>query len=105
MRKPKGRQGSWFAEWDGEQLPCVHRHWTDGRWPYYLDPNFDERPEWPAFVNALRGGGKAILTTSKIPRDGGSWQRDRYVAVWTVDEVVTEGRELRFKFVNKLIQF
>src|SRR3546814_6943865 len=80
MRKPKGRQGSWLAEWDGEQLPCVHKRWTKGTWPEYVDPGVDDRPEWVPFVTALSDGKKALLTTSDIPEDGEPWRRSGYVA-------------------------
>src|SRR3546814_11835497 len=77
MRKPKGRQGSWLAEWDGEQLPCVHKRWTKGTWPEYVDPGVDDRPEWVPFVTALSDGKKALLTTRDIPEDGEPWRRSR----------------------------
>lgn len=103
MRKPTGRQGSWFAKWEGEELPCVHRHWTVGHWPDYLDPNVDDRPEWPGFIEALSNGKKAILTTSQI--DGEKWRRASYVAVWEIEGVTVENGELRFKFVKPIAQF
>src|SRR3546814_13205938 len=93
MRKPKGRQGSWLAEWDGEQLPCVHKRWTKGTWPEYVDPGVDDRPEWVPFVTALSDGKKALLTTSDIPEDGEPWRRSGYVAVYAIDEVRNEGGE------------
>jgi hypothetical protein len=105
MRKPKGRQGSWFAEWEGEQLPCVHQHWTKGIWPEYLDPHCDTRPEWPAFIAALSQGRKAILTTSKFTEEDGKWRRASYVAIWEVENVRTEAGTLRFRFVRPLVQF
>src|SRR3546814_4866977 len=95
MRKPKGRQGSWLAEWDGEQLPCVHKRWTKGTWPEYVDPGVDDRPEWVPFVTALSDGKKALLTTSDIPEDGEPWRRSGYVAVYAIDDVRIEGGVLR----------
>ena len=103
MLRPKGQQGSWFAKWEGEDLPCVHRHWTKRCWPAYLDPNVDDRPEWPHFIEALATGGKAILTTSHI--EGNKWRRANYVAVWEIADVVAENGELRFTFVRPLFQF
>jgi hypothetical protein len=38
--KAKGHRGSWFAEVDGELLPCVHQHWRRG---FYYDDPYVER--------------------------------------------------------------
>ena len=105
MLKPKGHQGSWFADWNGEHLPCVHERWTKGTWPEYVDPGVDDRPEWTSFVAALRNGKKALLTTSDIPEDGGPWRRSGYTAVYAIDDVRIEGNELRFKFVQRIYSF
>lgn len=42
----KGRQGSWFAEWQGELIPCIHKRWTEGHWPHFIDPGYVGRAEW-----------------------------------------------------------
>ncbi len=105
MEVPRGRQGSWFAEWEGELLPCVHQHWTQGHWPHYLDPNADGRPEWPAFIDAIRGGGKVILTTSHPPDENGKWRRKSYVSIWRVSDVTASDGKLEFDFVEQLHRF
>jgi len=103
--KPIGRPGSWFAKWNGESLPCIHSHWTKGHWPFYLDAGLDDRPEWPAFVEALRVGGKAILTTSHEADQIGIRRRKSYVALWTVTDVIAADGELRFKLADQLERF
>ena len=105
MQKPKGQQGSWFATWEGERLPCVHERWTRGTWPEYADPGVDERPEWEPFVLALQRQRKALLTTSEMPEDGGPWRRSGYTAIFEIDDVRVEERVLRFKFTKRLVSF
>jgi hypothetical protein len=105
MRRPRGQQGSWFAEWNGEKLPCVHERWTKGTWPEYVDPGVDERPEWGPFIAALSSSKKALLTTSDAPDDGGAWRRTGYTAVYEIENVRTEGNKLRFKFVRRMHSF
>ena len=102
MANPVGHSGSWFATWDGENIPCVHFHWTKGTWPEYVDPGFDDRTEWSPFITALQEGSKAILTTSHPPDKSGMRRRKGYTGIWTISNirvVELEGRrELRFTF-------
>ncbi|MWV29212.1 hypothetical protein [Aurantiacibacter rhizosphaerae] len=106
MKKPKGRAGSWFAEWDGENLPCVHKFWTEGIWPEYADKGFDDRPEWGPFIEALQEKGRAILTTSHPQDADGNWRRKSYIGIWSVSDVrVTDNKELRFTFGDLLHRF
>ncbi len=96
---PDGHAGSWFAKWEGESLPCVHQHWTKGSWPEYVDPGYDARAEWGPFIEALKTGKKAILTTSHLPDDSGKRRRKSYIGVWYVSDVrITQDGELRFLF-------
>ena len=106
MRKPKGRAGSWFAEWQGESIPCVHQHWTRGTWPEYADKGYDGRPEWGPFIQALRDGEQAILTTSYPPDADGNWRRKSYIGLWRVSNVqIVNGNELRFDFGELVCRF
>ncbi len=105
MRKPKGHPGSWFAEWNGEKLPCVHQHWTKGSWPQYVDPGFDGRSKWDAFIEALKRGKKAILTTSHPPDASGKRRRKSYVGIYSIDDVETSNGQLRFTFKDQLRRF
>lgn len=101
--KPLGRQGSWFAEWNGEQIPCVHLRWTNGH--DYIDPGYDGRRQWPQFIAALANGGKAILTSSHVPDGDGPWRRDKYLAIWTVENVRVENGQLKLTYGEQLEQF
>lgn len=106
MTTPRGSQGSWFATWRGHPLPCVHRHWAKP-WPNYDDPNVDGRRQWDEFIEALRNGKKALLTTSHIPADGSGegWRRASYVSIWTIDNLSVEGTHLKFTFGDRLHLF
>lgn len=100
MKVPKGHSGSWFAEWEGEKLPCVHQHWTKGCWPKYVDPGLDDRSEWRGFIEALKTKKKVILTTSHPPDENGIRRRKSYVAIYEIDNVQTDGGQLTFDFVG-----
>jgi hypothetical protein len=108
---PKGHPGKWSAKWDGNDLPCVHLHWTEGTWPEYVDPGVSDNPKWDAFINALIEGEKAILTTSYPVDKSGKRRRKSYVGIWSVSNVrVLAGqgdcRELRFTFEGEpLVRF
>ncbi len=104
-RLPRGHAGSWFAEWEGEKLPCVHARWVEGRWPNYLDPKCDGRPKWDKFIAALKNGRKAILTTSHPPDRNGIMRRKSYVGVWEVHGVDVSDGELRFTFGKQVKRF
>ena len=105
MKKPKGWQGSWFAEWRGEMIPCIHKHWTHGHWPQYRDPGVDERAEWGPFIRALQEGGRAILTTSEVPDGPGPWRRNGYVGLWSIRNVLVENGVLTFDLEEPLERF
>lgn len=105
MRVPKGHPGSWFAEWEGEKLPCVHQHWTKGSWPKYVDPGLDDRPEWRGFIAALEAQKRAILTTSHEHDESGVRRRKSYVGVFAIDNVSVDGNRLMFDFIKELRRF
>jgi hypothetical protein len=102
MVKPKGQQGSWFAKWDGEDLPCVHDHWRTGA--IYRDPHVDDRKQWSNFIEALRTGRKAILTKSEVTGPL-ALRRAGYLSLWTIDDVEAGDGVLTFRFVKKLREF
>ena len=84
----------------------VHERWTTRLWPEYLDPNVDDRPEWPDFVDAIRNGCRVILTKSHVPsREGEPWRRKSYIALWRVVDVEVADGQLTFKFVEQLHRF
>jgi hypothetical protein len=107
---PKGHRGSWFAIWQGQPFPCVHKHWHRGDW--YEDPYVepDIQPKWHAFLAAIKNQGKVIETTDRVPDDErrGSWRRSGYVGLWEIDNYELQsttdpGRfQLRFRFAKRL---
>ena len=105
-RKAIGQRGSWFAEVNEEPLPCVHDYWTrkrpDGL--YYNDPNCDaDASKWKEFIGALKEKGKVILTQDKAINDGLGFERQGYIAVFSIEDVAVDGRNLTFRFVERLI--
>ncbi len=101
--KATGTRGSWFAEADGESLPCVHKHWLQGR--RYYDPNLKPgKPSWDKFVTAIAEGGKVILT--KGDHLGGTkFRRTGYIAIWSVENVQFSDSGLTFDMVARLEDF
>jgi hypothetical protein len=97
----KGNRGSWFAEVDGERLPCVHRYWlTDGR---YEDPGcMPKVGKWPRFIRAIRDGQRVLMTESKVEvrpdrKSGRAFSRTAYLYVADVENVEADEQSLRFK--------
>jgi hypothetical protein len=107
MAKPVGRRGSWFADWKGESLPCVHECWCQsGKGTFsYLDPHVGDDPKWSPFIAAIRSGGKVILTRDELGDDGQPFRRQSYIATYRVDGVEVEGTNLAFQFVERLDNF
>ena len=103
--KARGTIGSWYAEVEGERLPCVHDYHAK-RLQYDDDGFVEGEPPWPEFVNAIRAAGKVILTKSIPPdREKGQtgFQRKGYIAVFSMTELQAEEGHLRFRMDKRLI--
>jgi hypothetical protein len=99
--KAVGHRGSWFAEVDGELLPCVHKHWWRGR--SYHDPN--ARPgdvKWNELIEAIRDKGRVVLTDDRVSDDETAFERSGYIAVYEVANLQVEGSHLKFDFVRRI---
>jgi hypothetical protein len=107
MVQPKGTRGSWFADWRGESLPCVHKCWfkAEANRVIYCDPGLSDDPRWDSFIAAIRTGGRVILTEDEQRADGFPVTRAGYIALYQVENVSTESGELRFDFVKRLAEF
>jgi hypothetical protein len=100
--KAKGHRGSWFADVNGESLPCVHQHWSRNR--RYHDPHVVQGdPQWAEFIDAIRTLKKVILTTGEFSNDHYSVRRTGYIAVFTIDDFELSSNDLRFRFVDRLV--
>ena len=105
LRRPIGERGTWFADYDGERLPCVHDYWWErGR---YTDKLLRATYKSEQFVQAIREKGRVILTRDKpnsienpIP-----FTRTGYVSLWEVDEIEFDDAGLRFRFARNLGSF
>ncbi len=101
-RKAVGQRGSWFAEVDGELLPCSHKHWFQPSGEYN-DPGVEEGTKiWDDFIGALKATSKTILTTDNVSPDERQFERTGYIAVFAIDDVRVEDGCLRFRFVDRL---
>lgn len=97
--KARGSKGSWFAVWEGENLPCVHEHWKDG--DNYTDIEVGPRGRWPRFIAGLRAKGRVLVTRDRIV---GGFPRGRlgYLSVWDIEGVSSNPDALRFRFVRQI---
>jgi hypothetical protein len=107
-RRAIGFRGSWFAEVDGEILPCVHQHWwaAGGR---YDDPGLQPgAPKSDELAIAILAKKRVILTTdvASVDDEGNvvGFQRTGYVAVYSVAGIEFDKAGLRFKFVKRLFE-
>ena len=104
--KALGERGSWFAKVGGERLPCVHKHWVHGT--RHSDPGYlADDPKWIEFVDAIIMSKRVILTNdvaSVAPdkKSGISFERDGYIAVFEVSDVVADEDGLHFNLVKRL---
>jgi hypothetical protein len=106
--KATGQRGSWFAEVDGESIPCGHKHWTRNTRGsmVYDDPYFSPETEakWEPFVAALKAGKRVILTNDNVSDEGHAFERTGYIALYAIDNVEIVGENLRFRFIKRLAE-
>lgn len=100
--KAFGRHGSWFASVNDEILPCIHNYWFKAG--VYDDPNCDPKgKKWSDLIDALRTKKRAVVTLDKPKDDGKGFDREGYIAVFSIDDVEVDGTHLRLRLVDRLI--
>ncbi|MER9883083.1 hypothetical protein [Mesorhizobium sp. M0118] len=109
-KKAVGRQGWWFAEVDGEALPCIHKHWLKGK--NYHDPferhkgkNNDQKIK--EAVDAMASGRRVVLTDDYASFDASgtvsAFARKNYIAVFEIEDVQYSADDgLRFRLSKRL---
>jgi hypothetical protein len=99
--KAKGSRGSWFAEVDGERLPCVHEHWAR-KWPDYNDPGIKPggRKE-NEYIDAIKNGTVILTTDDVVSQEPFRFSRTGYVAIYTVEDVTADDSGISFRFVSR----
>lgn len=106
MANPKGIRGSWFANWKGESLPCVHERWFEGgRGRHYADPMVTDNPKWDPFIRAIQDGGVVILTKDELDASRIPTRRTGYIASYRVENVSVENATLEFDITERLDDF
>ena len=106
MHKATGSQGSWFAEVNGEMLPCAHQCFWVGK-NTYVAPIRDKShyARMLELANAFKEKGKAILTrddTYTTPDGRIGFKRKGYIAVYAVTDVEINENHLQLKFIKRL---
>lgn len=104
--KVAGKRGSWFADADGEPIPCVHEYWTHsiGGKLIYDDPNYNvaEANKWSDLLVGLRTKRLAILTEDQTKDGGKNFERTGYIGLFTIGDIDTSGGSLRFQFLKRV---
>ncbi|WP_196814786.1 hypothetical protein [Mesorhizobium sp. L103C131B0] len=107
--KAKGHRGSWFATVDGEDLPCVHKHWVKGLLHHdrFQRHGYGNSPQILELAQAVQSGKRVILTDDKPLFDGSGnligFERKGYIAIYEVDDVTYIPEEgLKFRLVKRI---
>jgi len=98
--KATGRRGDWFADVDGENVPCAWNWWLKGK-DHYFDP--EAKPgtgKWVKYIDVLKRLKKVALTGKK--EKNGKWERDGYIALFEVANIVTTDGTIEFDLVRRL---
>src|SRR5687767_5695554 len=99
--KAHGHRGSWFADVNGEHLPCVHAHWWKGSG--YHDPY--ARPGDAKFEKLLQGireTGRGVVTKDDVSDGGRTFKRTGYVGVFKIEDPQLDDDGLRFRITNRI---
>jgi hypothetical protein len=108
VAKPEGVRGSWFAKWQGNSIPCVHKHWMkpEDKRLVYSDPYVTTGPRWMEFVDAIMTDCLVILTDDRLePGTTHAFKRTGYIGLYKVDNVRMDAEVLKFDFVDRLASF
>jgi hypothetical protein len=99
--KATGRRGDWFTEINGNWVPCAWSWWLSGN--HYCDPGYVHNTrQWPRYVAAIESMRQVALTGKKETTDG-KWQRDGYIGLFTVVNVLVTSNTLEFDLIQPRI--
>lgn len=105
MSKPVGQQGSWYARWDGEDIPCIHNHPTLLSKMHYKAPIWDSPERHHRYFEDIQRLGKVILTRSRLG-DNEHYIRESYIALFRVANLqLTEAGDIELDLVERLHSF
>ena len=98
--KAKGVRGTWYAEVNGERLPCIHdKNMKNG---LYRAPKADDDRHAQLLADIVDTG-KVIMRKSERDDESQPWTSKGYIAVWSVSDAKIEDGELTFQFVDRLM--
>jgi hypothetical protein len=86
-----GHQGSWFAKWQGQELPCIHEDcvvWNELRY-HHSHPRYNSGEQTARYIETLKTVKRVILTKSPEDADGAR-HRERYLGVFDIDNARLE---------------
>lgn len=94
--KAVGSRGDWFTTINGEKIPCAWNWWLTGF--HYHDPEIEpDKGKWPKYIAAIKERKKVALTGKK--EKDGKWQRDGYIAMYSVKNVTITDNALEFDLI------
>ena len=95
----RGERGSWYADVEGERLPCVHdKNMKPGGW--YRAPA-DADPSHLALLEAIRSCGRVVVRKSERISDDAAWESKGYIGVFDVADAIIEDGEFQFRFLRR----
>lgn len=105
MAKPTGQQGSWYARWDGEDVPCIHSHPTLLHGTHYKAPIWDSPERHRRYFEDIQRLGKVILTKSRLGENG-HYVREGYIGLFRVTNAVLNVQgEIELDLAERLVSF
>ncbi len=99
-----GHHCSWFADVNGESLPCVHKHWWT-RGSRYYDPKCKlGEKQWDDLIAAIRDKKRVVLTVDDvIGAQPPSFERTGYIGFYAVANVTVDSKGLKFNFIERSV--
>ena len=95
-RNPVGHPGSWFADVDGERLPCVHDYWFKGKPMRYCDPHAANDGKWVEFIEVMKSTRRVLNT-----RENEDGRRTGYICIFNIENVRFDADGLCFDVVSR----
>lgn len=100
LYKAVGRRGSWFAEANGELLPCFHKYWLKGL--LHHSKRGGGSVKHRGLIDAISADPRVIVTTDRVAGDGDGFERTGYVAIYEIADIDADDDEIRFRLTKKI---
>jgi hypothetical protein len=99
--RARGYRGSWYADVNGERLPCVHQKNKDGA--VYDAACLDDKRH-RKLLHDIQAAGRVVLRLSERESENHPWEAKGYDGVWAVEDVKLENGRFTLRFSQRLIE-